>query len=268
MESWQWNNVIPNFRPFRRENAGHVVRLPAGASSRHGTEKKSRGSRSAPTGDVAGTLGRRWGGQGEVRNLLNRGPSGLYPEWLECLGRSRGLRARHARRKGRKEGEGEIAMTGADLLVRLLKAQDVPFVTTLCGNGLDPLYLACKNRGCGWSMSATSGRRLHGRRGRPVAAAWASVLPRAGSRSNALTGLVNAYFDGAPMLLITGASETRTAGMGNFQDLDHVPWLARSASSPAASIARSESPCPCKRRSRWPGADDRGRCISQSPRTC
>jgi thiamine pyrophosphate-dependent acetolactate synthase large subunit-like protein len=38
-------------------------------------------------------------------------------------------------------------MTGADVLVRLLKAQDVPFVTTLCGNGLDPLYLDCKNQG-------------------------------------------------------------------------------------------------------------------------
>ena len=38
-------------------------------------------------------------------------------------------------------------MTGADLLVRLLKAQNVPFVTTLCGNGLDPLYLACKGQG-------------------------------------------------------------------------------------------------------------------------
>ena len=38
-------------------------------------------------------------------------------------------------------------MTGADLLVRLLKAQDVPFVLTLCGNGLDPLYAACKRQG-------------------------------------------------------------------------------------------------------------------------
>ena len=38
-------------------------------------------------------------------------------------------------------------MTGADLLVRVLKAQDVPFVSTLCGNGLDPLYAACKRQG-------------------------------------------------------------------------------------------------------------------------
>ena len=38
-------------------------------------------------------------------------------------------------------------MTGADLLVRVLKAQHVQFVSTLCGNGLDPLYAACKRQG-------------------------------------------------------------------------------------------------------------------------
>jgi acetolactate synthase-1/2/3 large subunit len=41
----------------------------------------------------------------------------------------------------------KLAMTGADLLVQMLKAQDVPFVSTLCGNGLDPLYVACKRHG-------------------------------------------------------------------------------------------------------------------------
>jgi acetolactate synthase-1/2/3 large subunit len=39
---------------------------------------------------------------------------------------------------------------------------------------------------------------------------------------NALTGLTNAYFDGSPVLLFTGASNSSTSGMGNFQDLDHV----------------------------------------------
>ena len=38
-------------------------------------------------------------------------------------------------------------MTGADLLVSQLKAQGVPFVPTLCGNGLDPFYVACKRHG-------------------------------------------------------------------------------------------------------------------------
>ncbi len=132
-------------------------------------------------------------------------------------------------------------MTGADLLVRLLKAQGVPFVTTLCGNGLDPLYLACKNQGlrlvdvrneqaAGYMADAVG--RLTRRVGVCTSSSGVAHL-------NALTGLVNAYFDGAPMLLITGASETRTAGMGNFQDLDQVS-LARPVCKLARRVDRPE----------------------------
>src|SRR5262245_10564332 len=132
-------------------------------------------------------------------------------------------------------------MTGADLLVRLLKAQDVPFVTTLCGNGLDPLYLACKSQGlrlvdvrneqaAGYMADAVG--RLTRRVGVCTSSSGVAHL-------NALTGLVNAYFDGAPMLLITGASESRTAGMGNFQDLDHVS-LARPVCKYARRVDRPE----------------------------
>ena len=38
-------------------------------------------------------------------------------------------------------------MNGADLLVGQLKARGVPFVSTLCGNGLDPLYVSCRRHG-------------------------------------------------------------------------------------------------------------------------
>ena len=41
------------------------------------------------------------------------------------------------------------------------------------------------------------------------------------------------------MLLITGASETRTAGMGNFQELDHVS-LARPVCKLARRVDRPE----------------------------
>jgi acetolactate synthase-1/2/3 large subunit len=39
---------------------------------------------------------------------------------------------------------------------------------------------------------------------------------------NALTGVCNAWFDGAPMLLITGATDSATVGRGHFQDMDTV----------------------------------------------
>jgi len=36
-------------------------------------------------------------------------------------------------------------MTGADLLALALRERGVEFVTTLCGNGLNPFYLACRD---------------------------------------------------------------------------------------------------------------------------
>jgi hypothetical protein len=41
-----------------------------------------------------------------------------------------------------------------------------------------------------------------------------------------MIGVVNAYFDGAPMLLITGSSLFSTIRLGHFQDLDHVALAA------------------------------------------
>ncbi len=132
-------------------------------------------------------------------------------------------------------------MTGADVLVRQLKAQGVAFVTTLCGNGLDPFYVACKRHGlrlvdvrneqaAGYMADVVG--RLTGRVG--VCSASSGV-----AHVNALTGLTNAYFDGSPVLLITGASESSTAGMGNFQDLDHVA-LARPICKMVQRVDRAE----------------------------
>jgi acetolactate synthase-1/2/3 large subunit len=132
-------------------------------------------------------------------------------------------------------------MTGADVLVRQLRAQGVPFVATLCGNGLDPFYVACKrhalrlvdvrNEQAAGYMADTVGR-LTRRVG--VCSSSSGV-----AHVNALTGLTNAYFDGSPVLLITGASESRTAGMGNFQDLDHVA-LARPVCKLVQRVDRPE----------------------------
>jgi hypothetical protein len=38
-------------------------------------------------------------------------------------------------------------MTGADLIVAILKSQGVPFIATLSGNGLDQLFAACQRGG-------------------------------------------------------------------------------------------------------------------------
>jgi acetolactate synthase-1/2/3 large subunit len=132
-------------------------------------------------------------------------------------------------------------MTGADLVVRQLKAQGVSFVAVLCGNGLDPLLAACKRQGlrlidvrneqaAGYMADAVG--RLTRRIG--VCASSSGV-----AHVNALTGLTNASFDGSPVLLITGASDSHTAGMGHFQDLDHVA-LARPVCKLAQRVDRPE----------------------------
>jgi acetolactate synthase-1/2/3 large subunit len=43
---------------------------------------------------------------------------------------------------------------------------------------------------------------------------------------NALAGVANAWFDGSPMVLLSGAGASITAGMGHFQEMDQVS-LAR-----------------------------------------
>jgi len=136
---------------------------------------------------------------------------------------------------------GDSSMTAADLVVRLLKAHGVPFLSTLCGNGLDPLLASCQRNGLGIfdvrneqaaGYMADAVGRLTGRVG--VCSASSGI-----AHVNALTGLTNAFFDGSPVLLITGASSSSKAGMGNFQDLDHVS-LAKPVCKFAQRVDRPE----------------------------
>ena len=115
-------------------------------------------------------------------------------------------------------------MNGADALVAALRAHDVSWMTTLCGHGLNEIYAACER----------GGLRLVDTRNEQTAAyaaeAWGRLSGTVGvcavssgvAHINALTGVVNAHFDGAPMLLITGAGPLSTAGKGHFQDFDQV----------------------------------------------
>jgi acetolactate synthase-1/2/3 large subunit len=46
------------------------------------------------------------------------------------------------------------------------------------------------------------------------------------AHANALSGVVNAFLDGAPMLLVTGITPLADLGWGNFQDFNPVPMTA------------------------------------------
>ncbi|HIE27837.1 TPA: thiamine pyrophosphate-binding protein [Candidatus Poribacteria bacterium] len=115
-------------------------------------------------------------------------------------------------------------MIGADLLVRELQARGVPFVSVLCGNGLGAFLKA----------AAEAELRLIDTRNEQAASyiadAYARLTRRVGvcavssgvAHVNAFAGLLNASYDGAPALLITGASSSANLGRGAFQDLDQV----------------------------------------------
>lgn len=115
--------------------------------------------------------------------------------------------------------------TAADLLVAELKDRQVPFVASLNGHGLDPFYLACqraemrvidvRNEQAAGYMAEVTGR-LSRKVG--VCAVSGGV-----AHANALTGVLNAWFDGAPMLLITGITPLSRMDVGDFQDFNPVP---------------------------------------------
>lgn len=132
-------------------------------------------------------------------------------------------------------------MKAVDWFVRDLRERDVEWVATLCGHGLDPFDDAARRAGLRLvdvrnEQTAGYMAGVHGRiTGRPGIAAVSSGVAHA----NAMTGVVDAYFDQAPMLLISGSHAHATAGMGHFQDLDQDA-LARSVTRHAAVIDRPE----------------------------
>lgn len=115
-------------------------------------------------------------------------------------------------------------MTAAELFAQTLRRRGTDWISTLCGHGQDPFFHAAKNAGIRFIdtrneqtasyIAECSGRLTR----RPGVCSVSSGVAHA----NALTGVMDAYFDGAPMLLISGAGDLRTSGLGHFQDIDQV----------------------------------------------
>ena len=119
-------------------------------------------------------------------------------------------------------------MNGGKLFAVCLKEQGVEWISGLCGNGLNDLLAGCREVGIrvidtrneqAAAYMAESWGRLSGKGG--VCAVSSGV-----AHANGMTGVVNAYYDGAPMLLVSGAGPLATTGMGHFQDLDQVALAA------------------------------------------
>jgi acetolactate synthase-1/2/3 large subunit len=115
-------------------------------------------------------------------------------------------------------------MNGAQATITMLRQMGVPFISTLCGNGLDPLLVAADGAGLRMIDARNEQSAAY------VADAYARLTGKLGvcavssgiAHVNALAGLANAWYDGAPMLLISGSSASPGLGRGGFQDMDQA----------------------------------------------
>jgi len=118
-------------------------------------------------------------------------------------------------------------MNGGDLIARVLKAQGVEFMFTLCGGHISPILAAAKARHirivdtrdeATAVFAADAMARLSGTPG--VAAVTAGP-----GLTNAVTALKNAQLAQSPLLLIGGAAPTALQGRGALQDIDQRPLV-------------------------------------------
>ena len=120
------------------------------------------------------------------------------------------------------------AVKAVEWFVEGLQERGVDWISTLCGHGLDPLDFAARKAGLRLvdtrnEQAAAYMAEVHGRlTRRPGVAAVSSGIGHA----NAMTGVLSAHFDGAPMILVSGSASHTTAGMGHFQDVDQVALAA------------------------------------------
>lgn len=119
-------------------------------------------------------------------------------------------------------------MTGAQLLVEALEGRGVEYVFTLCGNGLNAFYYAALGSKINFvdvrnEQAASYMADVWGRLTRQVGVVAVSSGP---GHINALSGVANAYWDGSPMLLISGHSGRAANHQDCFQELDQVSIIA------------------------------------------
>ncbi len=119
-------------------------------------------------------------------------------------------------------------MTACEWLVEGLRERGITWIATLCGHGLDPLYHAAKQGGLRLvdTRNEQTASYLAGSCGRLTRQPGVVAVSSGVAHANAMSGVVDAYFDGAPLLLISGAADLRTSGMGHFQDVDQVALAA------------------------------------------
>ena len=120
------------------------------------------------------------------------------------------------------------SLNGGERIARVLAAQGVKVVYTLCGGHVAPILVGAKNAGlrvvdvrdeASAVFAADATARLTGVPGVAVVTAGPGV-------TNALTALKNAQLAGSPLVLFGGATGTILRGRGALQDIDQHSLVA------------------------------------------
>ena len=119
--------------------------------------------------------------------------------------------------------------TGAQLLVRMLKAEGVRHIFTLSGLHIAPIYAACVEEGIQLvdtrhEQAAAHAADATARLTRGIGVCCVTAGPGV---TDALTGIANAWAANSPVLLLGGAAPTFNAGKGSLQEMEQVDLFTR-----------------------------------------
>lgn len=119
--------------------------------------------------------------------------------------------------------------TGAQLLVRMLKAEGVRHLFTLSGLHIAPIYAACIEEGIQLvdtrhEQAAAHAADATARLTRGIGVCAVTAGPGV---TDALTGIANAYAANSPVLLLGGAAPSFNAGKGSLQEMEQVDLFTR-----------------------------------------
>ncbi len=116
---------------------------------------------------------------------------------------------------------------GGRVVAKALKAEGVPYIFTLCGGHIMPIYDGCVDEG----IRVVDVR--HEQTAAHAADGWARVTGRPGvaavtagpGLTDAVTGVASAHRANIPMLIFGGQGPRPFADMGSLQDMNHVELM-------------------------------------------
>lgn len=116
---------------------------------------------------------------------------------------------------------------GGRLVARALKNEGVPFIFTLCGGHVMPIYDGCIDEGIGVIDTRHEQTAAH------AADGWARVTGKPGvavvtagpGLTDAVTGVASAHRANIPMVIFGGQGPRPFVDMGSLQDMNHVELM-------------------------------------------